>query len=73
MSLASDGEEVVTVEDCRARAETAKALLVEIPDADQALWVPQSQIHGDSEVYKKDHVGKLVITRWWAEKNGLAD
>lgn len=31
-------------------------------------WVPQSQIHGDSEVFEAGHEGKLVITGWYADK-----
>lgn len=37
------------------------------------LWIPQSQVHDDSEVYddRNNNEGKLVITKWWAEKEGL--
>lgn len=37
-------------------------------------WIPQSQIHDDSEVYTDDGVeGKLVMTRWIADKKGLIE
>ena len=64
----------VSFSDCRAIAETKDALLVAIPiDSTfyKNIWVPQSQIDEDSEVWKKDDEGTLVITRWIAEKKGL--
>jgi len=33
--------------------------------------VPQSQIHEDSEVWKRGDEGTLVVTQWWAEQRGL--
>lgn len=60
----------VTLEAVEAIAQTDKALLCEI-EGDQ-YWVPQSQIDDDSEVYERGHSGKLVVTEWWARKNGLA-
>lgn len=50
---------------------TDKALLVEY-ELDQK-WIPKSQIHDDSEIYKSDQVGQigiLVIPEWLAEKLG---
>jgi len=35
------------------------------------MWIPQTQIHDDSEVYREGDVGKLVITRWIAEQKDL--
>lgn len=35
------------------------------------FWVPQSQIHDDSEVWKPGQTGRLVVNEWWAEKKGL--
>jgi hypothetical protein len=32
------------------------------------FWVPLSVIHDDSEVYADGHTGKLVVHRWFAEK-----
>jgi hypothetical protein len=56
---------------CQAKAihQTEKAVLVEIDD--EKHWIPQNQIHDDSEVWKKGDVGELVITQWIAEKCGL--
>lgn len=53
-------------------AETDKAILVEIEG--EKVWVPKSQIDDDSEVYSKESGGgTLIVTEWWAKKNGLAE
>lgn len=36
------------------------------------LWVPQSVITDDSEVYGIGHTGRLEVKGWWARKEGLA-
>lgn len=59
------------VEGASALAETDKALLVRadiFPDGQ--AWIPISQIHDDSDVYKKGDSGTLLITEWLAKKNG---
>lgn len=60
----------VTFDDCEAVHETDKALLVIIPDLDKGepVWVPQSQIHDDSDVHKLGTSGKLIITEWFAQQ-----
>lgn len=51
---------------------SGKALLVELDDAPgEPMWIPQSQIEEDSEVYDKGHEGDVIVTDWWAGKNGL--
>ncbi len=62
-------ENKVFFEDCKATAQSTKAVLVYIEGV--PLWVPQSQIDDDSEVWKIDDEGTLVVSRWWAEKAGL--
>ena len=59
------------IENARCTAETEKAILVEADSLDESLWVPKSQVTDDSEVYKKDTDGDLIVTDWWAEKAGL--
>lgn len=60
----------VEFEGCEAVAETDLAICVEgIQDDD--IWIPKSQVHDDSEVYKKGHEGTLVVMEWFAEKEGL--
>lgn len=55
--------------DAVALKATEKALLVDI-DGDEH-WIPQSQIHEDSEVWKKGDEGELVITMYCAKMKGL--
>lgn len=49
--------------------ETEGALLCIIDS--EKYWVPKSQIHDDSEVYKLDTEGALIVVTWWAKKAGL--
>jgi hypothetical protein len=60
----------VEIEDCVVKHATDKAILVAIPDFGD-VWIQQSQIHDDSEVWKKGDTGTLVITRWCAEQKEL--
>jgi hypothetical protein len=63
--------DVASFTGCYCENETAKALLVRIDG--RSVWVPKSQIHDDSEVYDADNnrSGKLIVSQWWAEKEGL--
>ena len=63
-------DDAATFEHVTAIAATDKAVLCELDDGGQH-WVPQSQIHEDSEVWKRGDTGTLVVTQWWAEKQGL--
>jgi hypothetical protein len=62
--------EPVEFEGCSCEVESTSAILVEIPEHGE-LWIPKSQVHDDSEVYKKGTEGKLVITAWLATQKGL--
>jgi hypothetical protein len=57
-----------------AKRDSGKALLCSVDDLGRDIWVPHSQIHEDSEVFDCDEnkVGRLVVTRWFAEKEKLA-
>lgn len=58
---------------CFAKRETDKALLILIPDIDtEAVWVPKSQIHDDSEVFDagENRRGTLAVTDWLADQKG---
>lgn len=57
----------------QAIAGTAKALRVQLESEDAPRWIPKSQIHDDSEVHDSDNnaTGDLVVTQWFAEKEGL--
>ncbi len=60
----------VEVDGCKCIRATAKAILVRVQD-DLEMWIPQSIIHDDSEVWKEGDEGTLVVAGWFAEKNGL--
>ena len=49
--------------------ENPKSLRLEDEDG-KKFWVPKSVIHDDSEVWKEDDSGKLVVKTWFAEKEG---
>lgn len=52
-----------------ALRQTEKALLVELDGKE--IWVPQSQIDDDSEVFEAGGEGVLVVSEWWATERGL--
>ena len=60
----------VEIDGCQCLRATDKAILVRIQD-DLELWIPQSVVHDDSEVWKEDDEGTLIVAGWFAEKNGL--
>jgi len=55
--------------EARAIAKGDLAILVDI-DGDEH-WIPDSQVHDDSEVYQKGDEGTLIITKYIAKKRGL--
>lgn len=59
----------VSIDDVVCKAATDKAILVVIEG--EEYWIPQSQIDDDSEVWKKDDEGTLVISDWIAEQKGI--
>ena len=59
---------MVEVDDCACSIATAKAILV---CEGEEVWIPTSQVHEDSEVYKTGTEGTLVIPRWVAEMKEL--
>ena len=40
----------------------------DVPNLKREQWIPRSVIHDDSEVYGREHTGKVVVMQWWAEK-----
>lgn len=53
------------------KRESDKAILVEIADIDtEAVWIPKSVIHDDSEVWEDEQDGDLVVKDWYAKKQG---
>ena len=64
-------ERTVKFEDVEVLRATDRALLCVIDGAEH--WIPQSQIHANSEVYDdgENARGKLIISEWLAEQRGL--
>jgi hypothetical protein len=60
---------LVEVDNCVCSTTTGKAILVACEG--EEVWVPTSQIHEDSEVYKPGTEGILVIPQWVAEMKEL--
>jgi hypothetical protein len=61
----------------RCLRQTDGAIYVVIPAvpgrrAEWSGWIPQSQVHDDSEVWREGDTGEIVLTRWIAERKGLA-
>jgi hypothetical protein len=51
--------------------DSGEALLCRIPDLDEDIWIPKSQITDNSEVYEGDQpAGTLAVTGWLAEQRG---
>jgi hypothetical protein len=65
----SNSDDPVTLLEVTCKRETDQAILCIIDKRE--VWVPKSQVHDDSEVYAQGHEGKLVISAWFADKEGL--
>jgi hypothetical protein len=63
-------ENQFSIDDAICVGETALAICVEAQSIDGMAWVPKSQVHDDSEVYSEDDEGTLIVTAWFAEKQG---
>lgn len=72
--MAISKTEGVNLGPARVVRATAKALLVYVESEDAQRWVPRSQVHDDSEVFddSSNAEGDLVVTQWFAQKEGLA-
>lgn len=70
-----------TVHDCFATGETDKAIFVKSNDEDAPdeltgfsdCTIPKSQIDDDSEVWKADTKGKLIVSDWLARQRGWTE
>lgn len=58
------------IDKARCIHDTGKAILVEAPNFDEPEWIPQSQIHEESEVYELGGEGTLIINESFAEYRG---
>lgn len=68
--MSREGDEPFIMGNGKCVRSTSKAVLVRI--GDKEIWIPQSVVHDDSEVFKAGDEGKVVVLTWWAEKNGHA-
>jgi hypothetical protein len=66
----SDDYEPVEFEDVECVGATPRAIRVRLADGTQH-WIPQSQITPMSEVYELGNRGRLIVSRWFARKEGL--
>lgn len=67
-------EAPVKVDNCKVVAVGRHAILVENDEWDEPLWIPDTQIDDDSELYmqsKKGDEGTLVISAWIAKQKGI--
>lgn len=73
----NEGREPVGFDNTTCLRATPNAILVqrrrEDGSAGRSLWVPQSVVHADSEVFEQGHQGRLVLFTWWARKEGLCE
>jgi len=67
----NSGDEPHKMGEGKCIRESEKAILVAFTSAEGQRWIPKSVVHDDSEVWKQDDVGQLVVKMWWAEKNIL--
>ena len=62
------------IEGCKVIQNTGKALLVRNKRCSEFdgedIWVPQSQITDDSDIWRDGDEGTLTVTEWFAEKKG---
>lgn len=67
-------EEPVRIDNCEVIAVGRHAILVNNEDWGEDLWIPDTQIDDDSELYmqsKKGDKGALVISAWIAKQKGI--
>jgi hypothetical protein len=57
------------IADVHALRSTESAVLCLIEN--EEIWIPQSQIDDESEVWEEGDNGTLVISLWIAEQKGL--
>ena len=71
----SEGFEYPNEVEVIRESDSGKALLIK-DDEGEEFWIPKSQIHEDSEVFKvagANSYGRLIVTKWLAELEGWTD
>jgi hypothetical protein len=66
-----DEDEGTDIGEGKAIRGTGRALLIKLASGEEK-WIPNSCIHDNSEVFKENQEGTVVVKTWWAEKEGLA-
>ena len=61
----------VTISDAKCIHESDGGALRVVVDG-KSYWIPKKLVNEDSEVYKKNTDGDLIIPTWLAEDKGLA-
>ena len=57
----------VLFEEAKALHDTPEGLKVSVGGA-EAVWIPKSAIHENSETYQRNTEGNLIIAKWLADK-----
>lgn len=74
-SMSTSGDDGVSLGKVMVAAETKAAIMLKSSDHHiNKQWIPRSVIHDESDVpsdAEEQDSGELIITRWFAEKNGL--
>jgi hypothetical protein len=67
------GKEPCSVGKVKILRKTDRAILVQFEGVGgRELWIPQSAVHADSEVWKNvGDTGELIVEQWLAEREGL--
>ena len=60
----------VRIQQARCLRATDRAILVVSTDWPTPTWIPQGQVHDDSEVWRPGDTGTLVVSAWVAEQKG---
>lgn len=69
MIVIRDDEELAVIPNVSAKAETHLAILCKFHNLeDVEIWIPKSQIHDNSEIWKVGQEGDLVISSWLADR-----
>lgn len=63
-------EEITVIDKSKCIGETNNAIKVRSENFDEPQWIPKRCIHDDSEVYKSNTSGDLIIHAWFARKKG---
>lgn len=63
----------VMIDNAECVGESPKALqiVVKVKDKLERFWVPQKQMHADSDCWVKGDKGRLIISKWIAAKRGF--